>query len=245
MLPTWAQAGGPPRSRAAPGRPATGATTARPPAPRNLTDGIERGAPGGLRRDRRPVATSGRASPTPRRREARTIGDFAMRVLDEEDPLRADGLPPRRRRRSSSAGSIRRTIRHPRMMVASDGIYHGQSIHPRGYGCFARVLRLCVRETGRVSLETAIHKMSGFPAERFRIKDRGSPAPRLRRRRRHLRPGPRWPTARPGSEPRLAPVGIDRVLVNGADRRRARRADRRAAGARRAAAGMTTWRGKR
>jgi N-acyl-D-amino-acid deacylase len=110
--------------------------------------------------------------------------------------------------------SILDTVRHPAVMVASDGIYHGASSHPRGFGCFSRILRLVVREMGAISLEEAIRKMSGFPAERFRIPDRG-----------FLRPGygadvvifdqktvadrSTW------TDPFLEPVGIDRVLVNG------------------------------
>jgi N-acyl-D-amino-acid deacylase len=99
-------------------------------------------------------------------------GEFAVRVLAEEDPYalmvfhRAGG--------AERLEAIQRaTIAHPQMIVASDGVYHGPSGHPRGYGCFSRILRLAVREWGAVSLESAIHKMSGLPAERFRIKDRG------------------------------------------------------------------------
>jgi N-acyl-D-amino-acid deacylase len=101
------------------------------------------------------------------------------------------------------------------MMVASDGIYHGAYAHPRGYGCFARALRLCVREMGAATLEQAIHKMSGLPAARFGLKDRGL-----------LRPGygadlvvfdPATVADRATwAEARLEPDGIDRVIVNGA-----------------------------
>jgi len=99
------------------------------------------------------------------------------------------------------------------MLVASDGIYHGQSGHPRGYGCFARALRLA-RETRVVSLETAVHKMSGFPAERFQITGRGLLAPD------HAADVVVFDSDRVADratwdEPRLQPVGIDRVLVNG------------------------------
>lgn len=141
------------------------------------------------------------------------LGELAVRLLEEEDPyalmvMHHGGTPQDHRT------MIEKTINHPRMMVASDGIYHGPHGHPRGYGCFARVLRLCVRELQAVSLEQAIYKMSGFPAERFRIKDRGL-----------LRPGygadivifdPETVADRSTwEEPWLEPVGIDRVLVNG------------------------------
>src|SRR5690606_26235371 len=106
------------------------------------------------------------------------------------------------------------TVRHPAMMVASDGIYHGISGHPRGYGTFARVLRMSVRETGAVSLEEAIRKMSAVPAERFRILDReaqreGYSADIVIFDADTVADRATW------DEPRLEPVGIDRVIVNG------------------------------
>jgi N-acyl-D-amino-acid deacylase len=141
------------------------------------------------------------------------VGDFALRVMGEEEPYALmvyhRGTTP-----EVQDKIIRDTVRHPRMLVASDGVYHGPSGHPRGYGCFARVLRLCVREMGAIGLEEAVHKMSGFPAERFRIRDRGL-----------LRPGygadvvvfdPATVADRATwTDPFRTPVGIDRVLVNG------------------------------
>ena len=65
------------------------------------------------------------------------------------------------------------TVAHPRMMVASDGVYDIPHPHPRGYGCFAQVLGEFVRERGLLTLPQAVHKMSGFPAQRFRVPNRG------------------------------------------------------------------------
>ena len=65
------------------------------------------------------------------------------------------------------------TAVHPRMMIASDGVYEVPHPHPRGFGCFARVLGRFVREKGLLSIEQAVHKMSGFPAQRFGLRDRG------------------------------------------------------------------------
>ncbi len=145
--------------------------------------------------------------------EGETLGEFAVRVLAEEQPYALmvfhRGIAPERFERT-----IRDTIRHPAMMVASDGIYHGASGHPRGYGCFARVLRLCVREMGAVSLEEAVYKMSGYPAARFRVKNRGL----LREQygadvvifdAATVADRSTW------DNPWAEPVGIDRVLVNG------------------------------
>jgi N-acyl-D-amino-acid deacylase len=141
------------------------------------------------------------------------VPDFALQVLEEEHPYALmvyhRGTTP-----AYQEQAIRDTIGHPAMMVASDGVYHGASAHPRGFGTFARVLRLCVREMGAVTLEAAVRKMSGFPAERFGIRDRGL-----------LRKGfgadvvifdPETVADRATwEEPRLEPVGIERVIVNG------------------------------
>lgn len=71
---------------------------------------------------------------------------------------------------------VRRIMVHPRTMIASDGgiVAPGEGVpHPRNYGTFARVLGLYVREAGLLTLEEAVRKMSGFPAERLGLRDRG------------------------------------------------------------------------
>lgn len=65
------------------------------------------------------------------------------------------------------------TAVHSRMMVASDGIYEIPHPHPRGYGCFAQFIRKFVRDRKLLTLEQAIWKMSGLPAQRFGLRDRG------------------------------------------------------------------------
>jgi N-acyl-D-amino-acid deacylase len=63
---------------------------------------------------------------------------------------------------------------HPKCMLGSDGIYQpdGQ-VHPRVYGSTARMLGPLVRERKLFSLEEAVRKMTGVPAERFGLVDRG------------------------------------------------------------------------
>ena len=145
--------------------------------------------------------------------EGLSIGEFATRALEEEHPF-ALTINHRPGTPEEHQEMVRKTISHPRMMVASDGMYFGTFAHPRAFGCFARAIRLGVRELGAVGLEEVVYKMSGFPAERFRIEGRGL-----------LKPGygadvvifdpERIADRATWEEPRLEPVGIDRVLVNG------------------------------
>jgi N-acyl-D-aspartate/D-glutamate deacylase len=45
--------------------------------------------------------------------------------------------------------------------------------HPRSYGAFARVFARYVREKGLLTLEAAVHKMTGKPARKLRLGRRG------------------------------------------------------------------------
>ncbi|GAC1322505.1 MAG: amidohydrolase family protein [Chloroflexota bacterium] len=50
-------------------------------------------------------------------------------------------------------------------------------VHPRAYGSFVRVLGWAVREARLFSLEQAVHKMTGLPADILGLSDRGRIAP--------------------------------------------------------------------
>ncbi|MEE2656975.1 MAG: D-aminoacylase [Candidatus Latescibacterota bacterium] len=67
-------------------------------------------------------------------------------------------------------------LQHDCYMMGSDGIYfpppHSR-VHPRVYGSAPRLLGPCVRDTELFSLEQAVRKLSGYPAERFGLEDRG------------------------------------------------------------------------
>src|SRR2546426_179309 len=71
---------------------------------------------------------------------------------------------------------LERILRHPATMIGSDGeipIFGKANPHPRSYGTFARVLAVYVREKKTITLEEAVRKMSGFPAQRLGLLDRG------------------------------------------------------------------------
>lgn len=75
-----------------------------------------------------------------------------------------------------SEQDLERILQHPATMIASDGgvqVFGRAAPHPRSYGTFARVLGVYVRERNTITLEDAIRKMTGFPAQRLRLGDRG------------------------------------------------------------------------
>lgn len=67
---------------------------------------------------------------------------------------------------------LERTLKHPLYVGGSDGIFRGRRPHRRGFGTFPRIVGDYVRN-GTLRLEQAIHKVTGRPAARFRIRDRG------------------------------------------------------------------------
>lgn len=143
----------------------------------------------------------------------RSLGETAVDLIREEVP---DALLVYHRGLTDEAFEqvTRATIAHPAMTVASDGIYHAPLPHPRGFGCFARILRYFVRELRAITLEEAIHKMSGFPAERYRLRDRGRLAAGYGADVVVFDPATVADRAT-WEEPRLPPVGIQTVIVNG------------------------------
>ena len=68
---------------------------------------------------------------------------------------------------------VSRIMAHPLSMIGSDGLAHDAQPHPRLWGTFPRVLGHYVRERRLLSLELAIHKMTGLSARRFGLKRRG------------------------------------------------------------------------
>jgi N-acyl-D-amino-acid deacylase len=81
-----------------------------------------------------------------------------------------------------SEDNLRLQLAEPFVKISSDAGGHNpetalEAVHPRGYGTFPRVLGKYVREEGIITLESAIHKMTGMVAQRLGIPDRGRIAP--------------------------------------------------------------------
>jgi len=66
---------------------------------------------------------------------------------------------------------IKALMSWPHSSICTDGSLN--DLHPRGIGTFPRVLGRYVREQGLMSLEEAIHRMTGLSAQNMGLKDRG------------------------------------------------------------------------
>ena len=110
--------------------------------------------------------------------------------------------------------TLREFIKHPVGMVGTDSTFIGAKPSPRTYGSFPRILGQFVRDEGLLSLEQAIHKMTGAAATRLGLKQRGT-----------IRDGAYADivvfdpaTVRNNAtyeDPRQFPTGIEHVVVNG------------------------------
>lgn len=73
-----------------------------------------------------------------------------------------------------SEDDVRTVLAHPTTMVGTDGFPQKEGKpHPRTYGTHPRVLEHYVREEKLLSLERAVHKMTGLVAQKFGLTDRG------------------------------------------------------------------------
>jgi N-acyl-D-aspartate/D-glutamate deacylase len=109
---------------------------------------------------------------------------------------------------------VRRVLADQHAMIGSDGIPSEGKPHPRLYGTMARVLGTYVRDTGLLTVEDAVRKMTSLPSAKHRVKERGL-----------LREG--WfadvvvfdpakiDDIATYEEPRQYPKGIEYVVVNG------------------------------
>ncbi|MBM4325006.1 MAG: amidohydrolase family protein [Deltaproteobacteria bacterium] len=72
-----------------------------------------------------------------------------------------------------SEEDVRTVMKHPSVMIGTDGIPTSGKPHPRAYGTYPRVLGKYVREEKIFSLEEAIRKMTSLPAQKFGLQGRG------------------------------------------------------------------------
>ncbi|MCA9736141.1 MAG: D-aminoacylase [Gemmatimonadota bacterium] len=116
--------------------------------------------------------------------EGQTLADWARREGRPTTPEVGAELVIEAIRRGGASGiyhamdeaDVERIMAHPQTMIASDGrlTQPGEGHpHPRWYGTFPRVLGVYVREKGVLGLPEAVHKMTGMPAARMGLTDRG------------------------------------------------------------------------
>src|SRR5215469_7402647 len=79
-----------------------------------------------------------------------------------------------------SEDNLRKEVALPWMSFGSDqaaptpeGVFLLSHPHPRAYGNFARLLGNYVRQNHDLTLQDAIHRLTGFPAANLALKDRG------------------------------------------------------------------------
>lgn len=116
---------------------------------------------------------------------------------------------------------VKQVLRHPLCAIGSDasawaayGVLGRGRPHPRGYGAFPRVLRRYVREEGLLSLEEALWKMTGWPAQILGLTDRGRISPGYWGDVTIFDPSRVCDTAT-YDRPHSYPEGIEYVIVNG------------------------------
>jgi N-acyl-D-aspartate/D-glutamate deacylase len=143
--------------------------------------------------------------------------DTFLNLIDEED----NGVAVVCHNRTEA--DMRQFLSHPAIMVGSDGTaispagHHGrpQRPHPRYYGTFPRILGRYVRDEPILGLAEAIHKMTGQPAARLGLLDRGRIAEGAAADLVLFDPSTIVDRAT-FEDPHQFPLGIRRVLVNGA-----------------------------
>jgi N-acyl-D-amino-acid deacylase len=69
--------------------------------------------------------------------------------------------------------NVRTIMRHRSHTGGSDAILVGAKPHPRSWGTFPRYLSRYVRELGVLELADCVHHLTGRPARRLRLTDRG------------------------------------------------------------------------
>ncbi len=142
--------------------------------------------------------------------------DTFLNLMDEED--NGVGVVAHNR----TEGDMREFLAHPAIMVGSDGNAisptgphgHPQKPHPRFYGTYPRILGRYARDERVVTLEQAVHKMSGMPAARMGMRDRGVVAEGLVADVVVFDPATVIDRAT-FAEPHQFGVGIDHVFVHG------------------------------
>lgn len=111
--------------------------------------------------------------------------------------------------------ALRMAMKHPLNLFEMDTILTSHGHHnPASFGTYPRILGHYVRELNLLSLEDAVHKATGFAAERMRLKGRGLVRPGYAADLVVFNPDTVGCSA-DSTTPNREPVGIEHVMING------------------------------
>lgn len=130
------------------------------------------------------------------------------------DLLRRDELATTILQHVGHEDNVRAIMQHRTHMGGSDGILVGDRPHPRAWGTFPRYLAHYSRELGLLGLEECVAHLTGRPATRLRLADRGFVREGYAADLVLFDPTTVADTAT-FTEPRQPAAGIPYVLVNG------------------------------
>ena len=180
IIPAWAHAGGKDSLLVRLRDPATRARIRREMTHTRPDQATSMSEAGSLRN----IVVLGVLDSTLRRYQGKRITEIA--AAEHKDPydalldlVLADNANTGRATFTMSETDVRLAVATPWVAVGSDFGARApdgplaQPGHPRGYGAFTRILGHYVRDLHALTLETAVRKMTGLPAERMGLGERG------------------------------------------------------------------------
>ncbi|MCF6177906.1 MAG: amidohydrolase family protein [Geopsychrobacter sp.] len=152
--------------------------------------------------------------------EGQTVAEIALRR--KRDPfelvlelIKQDGNNIKIISETMHEDNVAQFIKQPFAMIGSDSGFSQGKPHPRLYGAFPRVIRRFVRQLKALSMEEAIHTMSGMTARRLNLQDTGLIKKGFRADAVLFDPQTFSDTAT-YQDPCRFPEGLHSVIVNGA-----------------------------
>ncbi|MDJ0363157.1 D-aminoacylase [Rhodococcus sp. H29-C3] len=213
LLPSWAMSGGPDQALARMADPEVRARIAED-VNVNGSDGCH-----GVTVEWDTIQLSGVANSELDGYVGRTMVDLAAELSKAPvdiffDILQRDQLATTILQHVGHEENVREIMVHPNHMGGSDAILVGERPHPRAWGTFPRYLGHYVREEQLLGLEDCINHLTGRPAQRLRLTDRGTIAEGFAADLVLFDPETIRDTAT-FDNPKQQAIGISHVLVNG------------------------------
>jgi N-acyl-D-amino-acid deacylase len=111
--------------------------------------------------------------------EGRTLGELIDAAGTDPvdalcDLLLAEDLRPNEVTPGPNLPGTRRFLEHPGAMIGTDSVFVGARPSPRTYASFPRILGQFVRDEAVLGLADAVHRMTGMPAARLGLRERGT-----------------------------------------------------------------------